>query len=50
MLRQTIRQRLQAKLGEVKTELKRRMHEPIPEVGKWLSAVAGVTCDTTASR
>jgi len=30
VLRQTIRQRLQAKLGEVKTELKRRMHEPIP--------------------
>jgi RNA-directed DNA polymerase len=41
VLRQTIRQRLQAKLGEVKTELKRRMHEPIPEMGKWLGAVVG---------
>jgi RNA-directed DNA polymerase len=39
VLRQTIRQRLQAKLGEVKTELKRRLHDPIPEVGKWLGAV-----------
>jgi len=39
--RQTIRQRLQAKLGEVKTELRRRLHDPIPEVGKWLGAVVG---------
>ena len=39
VLRQTIRQRVQAKLGEVKTELKRRMHEPIPELGNWLGAV-----------
>ena len=39
MLRQTIRKRLQAKLGEVKAELKRRMHAPIPEQGRWLSAV-----------
>jgi group II intron reverse transcriptase/maturase len=41
VLRQTIRQRLQAKLGEVKAELRRRMHSPIPEQGKWLSAVVG---------
>jgi RNA-directed DNA polymerase len=41
VLRQTIRQRLQAKLGEVKTELQRRMHAPIPEVGKWLGTVVG---------
>lgn len=37
--RQTIRKRLQAKLGEVKAELRRRMHDPIPEVGRWLSSV-----------
>ncbi len=37
--RQTIRKRLQAKLNEVKAELQRRMHEPIPELGKWLQAV-----------
>src|SRR6202022_865721 len=36
VLRQTIRKRLQAKLNEVKAELQRRMHEPIPELGKWL--------------
>jgi RNA-directed DNA polymerase len=39
VLRQTIRKRLQAKLSEVKTELKRRMHDPVPEVGKWLRTV-----------
>jgi len=39
VLRQTIRQRLQAKLSEVKAELKRRMHEPVPEVAKWLRSV-----------
>jgi hypothetical protein len=39
VLRQTIRKRLQAKLGEVKAELRRRMHAPIPEQGRWLSAV-----------
>jgi RNA-directed DNA polymerase len=39
--RQTMRQRLQAKLGEVKTELRQRLHDPIPEVGKWLGAVVG---------
>ncbi len=37
--RQTMRKRLQAKLAEVKTELRRRLHDPIPEVGKWLGAV-----------
>lgn len=39
VLRQTIRQRLQAKLNQIKSELARRMHEPIPEQGKWLQAV-----------
>ncbi len=39
VLRQTIRKRLQAKLNEVKAELQRRMHDPIPEQGKWLQAV-----------
>ncbi len=37
--RQTVRKRLQAKLSEVKAELRRRMHDSIPEVGQWLSAV-----------
>jgi RNA-directed DNA polymerase len=39
VVRQTIRKRLQAKLSEVKAELRRRMHVPIPEVGRWLRAV-----------
>jgi len=39
VLRQTIRKRLQAKLNEVKAELQRRMHQPIPEQGKWPQAV-----------
>lgn len=37
--RRTIRKRMQAKLREVKTELRRRMHDPIPEVGTWLRSV-----------
>jgi hypothetical protein len=41
VLRQTIRKRLQAKLSEVKAELKPRMHDPVPEVGKWLRSVVG---------
>ena len=41
VLRQTIRKRMQTKLNEVKAELQRRMHEPIPAQGKWLRAVVG---------
>jgi group II intron reverse transcriptase/maturase len=41
VLRQTIRKRLQAKLSEVKAELRRRMHDPIPAVGAWLRSVVG---------
>ena len=39
--RRTMRKRKQAKLSEVKAELRRRMHHPVPEVGKWLRAVVG---------
>jgi RNA-directed DNA polymerase len=31
--------RVRAKLREVKTELRRRMHEPIPDQGRWLGSV-----------
>jgi group II intron reverse transcriptase/maturase len=41
VLRQTIRKRLQAKLSEVKAELRRRMLDPIPEQGSWLRSVVG---------
>jgi hypothetical protein len=37
--RVTISKRMQAKLGEVKTELMRRRHLPVPEQGKWLASV-----------
>ncbi|MDF1556444.1 MAG: group II intron reverse transcriptase/maturase [Deferrisomatales bacterium] len=41
VLRQTIRKRLQAKLKQVKTGLRRRLHDPVPEVGRWLRSVVG---------
>jgi RNA-directed DNA polymerase len=37
--RKTIRKRLSAKLKELKEELRRRWHEPVAEVGKWLRSV-----------
>jgi group II intron reverse transcriptase/maturase len=39
VLRQTMRQKWQAKLGEVRTELRRRLHAPIPEQGAYLRSV-----------
>ena len=39
VLRQTMRQRWQAKLREVYAELRRRLHDPIPEQGAYLRAV-----------
>jgi group II intron reverse transcriptase/maturase len=37
--RRTRRDRMRAKLREIKEELRRRMHEPIPEQGRWLKRV-----------
>jgi hypothetical protein len=37
--RKTRRDRMQMKLGMIKTEMRRRMHQPIPEQGKWLRRV-----------
>ena len=39
VLRQTMRKRLHAKLKSVHDELRRRLHDPIPEQGKYLRAV-----------
>lgn len=39
VVRHPIRQRWQAKLSEVKAELRRRRHDPIPTVGAWLRQV-----------
>ena len=36
MIRQTIRKRMQAKLKAIRIELRRRMHQPLKEQGKWL--------------
>ena len=37
--RKTRRDRMRAKLREIKEELRRRMHQPIPEQGQWLRQV-----------
>ena len=39
VLRQTMRKRLRAKLEAVKTELRRRLHDPIPDQGAYLRSV-----------
>jgi group II intron reverse transcriptase/maturase len=41
VLRKTMRMRRQAKLKEVYQELKRRMHDPVPEQGAYLRSVVG---------
>ena len=43
VLRQTMRKRLQTKLNEVKAELQRRMHEPIPEARQVAAGGCGWT-------
>ena len=42
--RQTSGGRLRAKLKAVKTELRRRRHDPVPEVGTWLGSVVRGHC------
>jgi RNA-directed DNA polymerase len=39
VLRLTMRKRLRAKLKEVNTNLRRRWHDPVPEVGRWLASI-----------
>ncbi len=39
VLRQTMRKRWQAKLREVRAELRRRLHDPLPEQGAYLRSV-----------
>lgn len=42
VLRRTMSKRKRAKLKEIKTELRQRLHDSVPEVGRWLrSVVAG---------
>jgi group II intron reverse transcriptase/maturase len=44
LLRKTMRKRWQAKLREVRAELRRRMHDSVPEQGKYLRAVVDGHC------
>jgi len=39
VLRRTMSKRKRAKLKQIKTELRKRMHQQVTEVGKWLRAV-----------
>lgn len=39
VLRHSIGKRIRAKLKELETELRRRLHHPVPVVGKWLRVV-----------
>ena len=39
LCRRTRRDRMRAKLGEIKEELRRRRHQPIPAQGDWLKQV-----------
>ena len=41
VMRRSRRDRVRAKLQEIKEALRQRMHEPIPEQGKWLRQVVG---------
>ena len=44
LTRITSKKRMQAKLREVKTELRRRRHQPITEQGRWLASVVRGHC------
>jgi group II intron reverse transcriptase/maturase len=44
VLRKTMRKRLQAKLREVKGQLRRRLHDSIPEQGRYLRSVVTGHC------
>src|ERR1700757_5228291 len=37
--RKTIRKRIRAKLGRIKPELRKRMHDPLSKTGQWLKSI-----------
>lgn len=39
LVRRTMRKRMQAKLKQIRVELSKRMHQPVPEQGRWLASV-----------
>lgn len=42
--RKTKKKKMRAKLKQIKIELRKRMHDPVPEVGKWLKTVVEGHC------
>src|SRR6266851_3409622 len=40
----TVSKRMRAKLAEVKDQLRQRMHQPVPEQGRWLGSVVRGHC------
>src|SRR5215471_2891492 len=48
--RKTISKRLRAKLLEVKQQLRKRMHDPAAQNGRWLRSIVQVTSTTTQYR
>ena len=40
----TVSKRMRAKLAEVKDQLRRRQHQPVPEQGRWLASVVRGHC------
>jgi RNA-directed DNA polymerase len=50
VLRQTMRKRMQAKLREVRAELRLRRHDPVAVTGAWCEPSFTGTCSTTRSR
>ena len=42
--RKTKKKKQRAKLKQIKFELRKRMHDPVPEVGKWLKSVVDGHC------
>jgi RNA-directed DNA polymerase len=41
VIRKTVRKKRGRKLQEIKAELRKRMHEPVPKQGQWLGSVVG---------
>lgn len=39
VLRRTMRSRKEAKLGQMKVELRKRLHDSVPDTGRWLASV-----------
>ena len=39
VIRKTKKKKMRAKLKQIKFELRKRLHHPVPDVGKWLKAV-----------